>query len=481
MKAKKMKAKKMKYFKNEIKEIKNLHKPNKLKIESDGILKGLNISIIREANEFTFSFMDLKNTYGKERILDKGFKNISLINSKNNFLVRDLFVNNYSPPKCKGNLYTFQTKSFLEKKTAFLKVLIPIHKNLDFFMKVQQCSFITDLGYSTSEGITIDVDEFTFDIGIIKDKLANTSNKFVFIECNKKISFEKFAEVCFSIRICLGYLTGLFFGNEAFYFAYTKKDLEGHVGFKYTKIRPQIRHFYPPVNANPFSYPGIKRKVADKYYKNKLLRPVNFYELGKFCSHVLNNKEFSHCMLLILEASSSTLLLMPSGLALAIEMLADIVIQGKEIKIKPISDKLLSQKIRSELKDIIKKYSDQLAEEGKNILMNKIENINQSTNRSRLELPFYNLDIILSDLDKRVLEFRNALLHGRVPDVLSEGKNRTLNRSNKDLHFSALRLQTLVAKLILKLIGFDNYIINHSKINEVYGGYKVDDDYFIKL
>ena len=137
--------------------------------------------------------------------------------------------------------------------------------------------------------------------------------------------------------------------------------------------------------------------------------------------------------------------------------------------------------MRSECSAIITKHCSTIDPSDLKVLLVRIENINQTTNKARLKAPFEKLKIPLLEEDLKILETRNDFLHGRTPDVTLAGDNRTLERRNKDLYYASMRFYTLLNILILKWIGFDNYVLNYPKLHEKYCKIKLKEAPFRKI
>jgi hypothetical protein len=185
--------------------------------------------------------------------------------------------------------------------------------------------------------------------------------------------------------------------------------------------------------------------------------------------------------MLILESSVATLLFMPGGLAIALETLSDLIIGVDKLKLAPIKNPTLADQVRKECKEVIEKYSEEIGEEGLSVLIGKISQINQQTNKERLKAPFIKLGIDLSGEDLQILKARNDFLHGRICDVKDLGTSRSIDRKNKDMFYASMRFLTLLNMLILKSIGYDNYVLNYPKIYEDYCEVKLKEEFYRKL
>ncbi len=235
-----------------------------------------------------------------------------------------------------------------------------------------------------------------------------------------------------------------------------------------------------PIDSNPYSW--IRKKhIANEIYDKKELRVLSSEEFSRLCVTTLNNDNFLATLLLIIESSKASLIFRPSGYSVALETLSDIIIADKKEKLTPIASKSESKTFRKELINVLHKYSDKESFKDLKTLESRINQINQVTNKERLKLPFKILNITLLEEDLNVISSRNDFLHGRVPDYKYIGENRSIDDKDLDLFYASVRLYTLLNMLILKYIGFDNYVLNFSKINEKSTSYSVKEGYYRKV
>lgn len=231
---------------------------------------------------------------------------------------------------------------------------------------------------------------------------------------------------------------------------------------------------YSPIYGNAFGYIRDK-KIAKETHKK--LRALTLKEFSALCKWAFSSIDFSSILLLIIEASTSSLLVMPSGFSVALEGLTDLIVKEKEEKVAPIKDKKLAGKIRSEFRSIIDSHSKSLDLEGQQILKSKIDNINQLTNRGKLTKPFELLKFKLTTEDIKAIEHRNDFLHGRI----ALGFNDEVKVANQEVYYISLRLYTLLAILILKSVGYDNRIVNYPKIHENVYKKKLSEEHFRQI
>lgn len=172
---------------------------------------------------------------------------------------------------------------------------------------------------------------------------------------------------------------------------------------------------------------------------------------------------------------------MPGGYAIALETLAPLVFKVKKRSLNPVSDNNLWKDIRLEILAVINKFSESHPKHDYDLLSKKVDGLNRTSNRNMLKAPFEFLGIHLLSADVAIIETRNNFLHGTAPDLTNAGENRTTERLNSDLYYSALRLSTLLSMLILKWVGYDNYVLNYPKINEASTGITLDEEPYRKV
>ncbi|WP_118951256.1 hypothetical protein [Taibaiella helva] len=407
-------------------------------------------------------------------------KKVEFIEKKDTFIIDSLFLNSTNlDGDYEGAINAFYSKGFTVKQAYYHRLIIPLEKEIAFHFNLEDCTFNTDLGYVSRTGVKALINSETIYANVIHQ--GSPKRYYLSIESQLKQTFEEFSDKAFAVQKGIGYLCGHLAGGEGYFFVYSKQKMEIPKYYGYHDIRPPIRSIYTPLHTNPYGYLDKKKNLAEKYYKNKTLQPVSFHQFSILCQRLYDSLEFSSAILLMLESCLATLLFMPGGFAIVLENLSDIIMADDKLKLAPIKDKNLSKTIRKECTDVVQKYSASISSEDLKVLLGRIEQINQTTNKERLRAPFKKLGISLLPEDIKVLESRNDFLHGRVPDFTNEGATRSLDRINQDLYYASMRFYTLLNMLILKWIGFDNYVLNHPKIREIQCGIKLKEDYYRKL
>lgn len=400
-------------------------------------------------------------------------------NSERILKIRAAYLRSYSPPSFEGIVPLLHSIGFAESRMSCFKLLIPITKAAFFHYQIESTHFISDTGLMSSNCASAIIDKVKMLACIIKDK--HNGKLFLCIETAERLAFPSFTKKAHALRNALGYLTGYLPGGHAYYFAFSGKQTKRISGFRYTRIRNEIKSGYSPLNSNPYSWIRGNLSEANRYYKDKALRSISIQEFSVLCQRVHDNIEVATVLLLILESSVASLTFMPGGFAIALEMISDIIVEGKKIDLRPVKNRVTIKKIRNELLSTIERYKIEIDEDAAKIFTNKINGLNQITNSARLRAPFEILGIKLDLADYQIINTRNDFLHGKVPDILNVGKERSLDRVNGDLYYASMKLYTLLNMVILKWIGFDNYVLNFPKIQERACGMKIKEKHYRKI
>lgn len=444
--------------------------------ESLDILNGLNknhyVSIRKPGSQFDRAVASLKKQ-------DKGFvlsfedqrayhvdlgdvNDVKIITSEHLLRADKIFINHISDSTISGKLSSFYTDGFDRKAKNFFRLIVPLKKKIDFHF------YISHIGYRTKKHtsascLRIQHTDLSIDLYLYSDKENNS--EYLMVDASEKIDLDQFQDYCFSTLVSYGYITGEMPQDEGYFFTYDKVDLQHPRHIHYSELRPTIKSMYAPLYADAFGYLHSKSDRTSIEEIHRTLRVLNAKEFSKLCQWAHQSLEFSSILLLIIEACSSSLLVMPSGLSVALEGLTDLLVKQNAEKVAPISSKPIAKKVREELLKVLSSNSSKISSEGLAILKRRIENINQLTNQAKLTKPFELFKFALTEEDKSAINHRNDFLHGRLTLAI-EGD---VKNANNEIYYVALRLYTLLAVLILKSVGYDNKIVNYPVVhNDVY-------------
>lgn len=468
----------IKYHSQLLKAIEEIKKPKKGKLVSRSKnLNGLKVKFKKFKFEFQIQFNDDHKLKRRHKIFGNYFKNVRFVSGGSSLILEDFFVGKYSPPGYTSTVRFLSSEGFSEKKEYLFQLVIPLKRELKFHYNIEQKSFKSDLFFISRTSTIANIDNDSYQICCISD---DKKNYFLTIDSKLKQTFKSFSDRSFAVLTSLGYITGYFVGNQGFYFCYNSKVMKNPKQFRVWQFRDSINNPYPPVYSNVYGFLSRSRQ-ASKF--RKLLRPVSIDEFSILCTKVYNSIDFESVLLLILESSVASLLFRPGGYAIALETISDIIMNEKNEKgkIAPIKDRKVSKSFRGDVYEVLDKYSKFISEDDLTVLGKRIDNLNQVPNTSRLKAPFALYKIQLSEDDNKILKSRDSLLHGKIPDITDAGKNRSEEKKNKDLYYTSVRLYTLLNVLILKWIGYDNFVVNYPKLHESYTKIKLKEEPYRKI
>lgn len=441
---------------------------------------GLKAKMKRDVKEMSLSFK--YDVFSKKDKVEIGinYKRVSFSSGDLVLKFDTLFLtDHHSGGMFKGSVSRFYTEGFSLKRKYYYRLIIPLKEKFDYHFQVENIIIKSDIGYSTRSATKATISNTELITYILPSE--NRKNFYLGIECASLQDFEEFSEKAFALKNAIGFVAGYLVGDCGYFFAYSRSDMKDASHFHFSSFRSTIRSSYTPINSNPYSWLSKKGKVAEKYYKGGLLRTLQIKELSTLSQKLHDDGNFASAIILIMESSIASLLFMPGGFAIALETLSDIIIGEDKLKITPIKDKGIGKKLRAGCIEIIKGFRSNIDAEGLKVLIGRIEHINQPTNKARLKAPFEKLKISLTDQDLQILESRNDFLHGRMPDITGSGKDRNDDRKNRDLYYASMRFYTLLSLLILKWIGYDNYVLNYPKIQEGFCQIKVREQPYRKV
>jgi len=387
----------------------------------------------------------------------------------------DTFFLGHARVKSTTEVDFFHTAGFRKTAAYYYRLIVPLEKKMDIHFQLARRIFVNDFGISSSEGTQATISGDILQVCLFQD---DKKKHYLVIESKLKQPFEDFSNKVHAVINGLGFLTGHLAGNAGWYFAYVKNDLQTAAHFYHCPMRDSIHGFYTPVNTNPSAWVH-NRAEAKRLHDLKFLKPVSNEVFSNLCQQLHDSVTFSAAILLMLEASVASLVFMPGGYAIVLESLADYMSPEEKEDLAPMKP-ALSRKVRQRLTAVINEECAGISEANRKILLGKIVHINQVTNKSRLRAPFERMKIPLNEKDDELISTRNDFLHGRIPDLTESGEDRPDTRKNKDLYYASVRFYTLLSRLILAWVGYDNYVLNHAKIQELFTRIVLKEDYYLK-
>ena len=289
-------------------------------------------------------------------------------------------------------------------------------------------------------------------------------NSYFIIENRNAVTLKNFKEDAYAIQKGIGFLVGYMPGGENYIFS--------GENFVYQRLsRESLKSVYHPVTSNPYSILNqeSQREIADSYYGKMKVIPVAV--ISELVTQLRLNMDFSVAMIFLMEVSSlKSIVSMPGVFSVILESLANCIIIKAEKAEKLINDKQLSDTIINDLNLVIDSYINQISQGAAIKIRRRLNEINKPinhkrlTNAEKLRAPFDQLQIILTKEDEKAIDYRNVLLHGKI--LMTSEVQRTSEEIDDHMMYISAKLYTLLSKLILKMSGYEGYVINHSKFYE---------------
>lgn len=442
--------------------IEELSKDHDVNYEEKAILKK------KTSKGFFLEFEPNRGSYNFDDI-----NNISFNIDNETINIEKLRIIYRTPSLIRADIDTFSSIEFDNTSPFFYRLIIPLEKDVNFHFHIEQAIYET-VNYHSRECLQVNfADDTNFHLYLYKNKKGEQSINYLIIDTVKELPYEIFADYCYSLLVSLGYVTGSFPQNEGYFFSYKTIEMNIPIQFLYSEFRDSIYSFYSPIYSNAHGY--IRdHKIAEDEQKG--LRVITSSEFSELCRKVHSNNDFLAILLLILESSTSSLLVMPSGFSIALEGLTELYEKKHEEKVAPIKNKSQARDLREDLIKTLDGHRNIIGEEAISIISKRIDNINQPTNQDKLMRPFELLNFKLTEDDKKAISCRNDFLHGRITLHANDGSEGGL----KTYHI-ALRLYTLLSVLILKPIGYDSKILNYPKIHESVCSNKIEEPYYRQI
>jgi hypothetical protein len=391
----------------------------------------------------------------------RDFNRITVNTKPKPTILEEIFISSQRTLLLSGSIDRVYSKGYQKNRPYYYRLIIPLEKSLDFHYMLEESMYTTDLGWRSRTGSQVKFTAEDLTVCVYK----HDDYHFISIDSTKRQTYESFSEKTFAIQCGLAFLTGYFPGNGGFFFAYATAKMKNHHHFYYTTTRQSIRTTYYPIYTNPLGLIHRAPKLARKYYDRKILRPLSIDEFSILCSRLHDSIKFRSLILLVIQSMGASMEQMPGGISIALEMLSNIIPADASSNPAPITNLALKDKVFEELQKVIEDNKTALGNDSHKILIKRLPNLNQPPNMDKLRAPFDAMGIELSEQDLIAIDSRNKFLHGQIPDILKLGKTRSNIRKTRDAYYCGVRLYTLINMLILKWVGYDNYVVNHPVIH----------------
>lgn len=316
---------------------------------------------------------------------------VNVLGHNNNLKIKEKFFSRFS----KGNLDKAYTKNFGFENKGYYRCYFHLVSRKILYDYFNVFSFLK-----------VEINKLNF---VISDE-----DDFLLIESLDKLEYALFSDICYSLMIAIGFISGDFIQDSSWTFHYKDHEKNDAVGFLYKNLRPRRKSIYQAVLNNPYGYDKLLGlEMSEQLYKDETQKYCDVKSLANLVEIINQYGQIQYALVLFLEA----------------------IANGNSLLIKNNSLFVVLEVLRKFLHD---KYINKLP-----------KNYNSLPNTKKSEIVFSCLTD-LSENEIETLGYRNYFFHGDIKDI--EGKRMI------DIFHSQL---TIIYKLVFSYIEYTGYIIDH--------------------
>ncbi|WP_315047361.1 hypothetical protein [Capnocytophaga sputigena] len=455
-----------------IKSLLRFNRMRKISVQGISFMKNRKVKISKLGNKFILCFNIRSEEHNDvESAKETNFPKFSFLHNKTTYIITEEMsrISKFKDNISKGDysleveINSIYNNKINTDKEYYFRYFIPTERKV-CFNDYDSYNFQNQGKYTNGELIKIN---------ILQDEIhlynfEYSKKNYLIIESSKKCSLKYIEDIAYASLLTLGFLSGKLYLNEAYIIASNKNSFNNPIGVYYKSLRESISGQYSVFTTNAYSVLiPIAKKMSVKDAENRMLKIINngwkssidCIEEVVFSNIVktfYENESIARAALTTLTASKLGLEIQPAVYCISFEAICSSIIKIKSLNPPNIIEKVKWEDIKKKLLNITT-MSNILDKEEKKYLKNKINNLNQPPNTDKLSLPFKAVGYNLSKEEIEVIKDRNKFLHGHLNINVNE------TEINK-LFYTSLMLHRLCCVLILKLCGFQGYIINNKAL-----------------
>ena len=416
---------------------------------------------------FDYKYMqDFKKFGINEKITFDNDGRISCINANS---TTKTSVTLSSPKVISISVDNFQQLNDEDYNGKILRLIVPTELEAEF--GVFSCKSIHISGCTTFCGL-LEIVVNNKNYHLFKHKNDDTDESYLIIDSLENNDFEEFKTNTSAILLAFGFITGNLFQDDYYYQIIKEDNVIIAEATAYYKKEPSIiTHvsLFNPMDFRDYLKHFGQEKALDKM--SLQLKPEVF---SRMCDLIIKNVTLARSIKLILVGNQTKLLLLKAGIySIALETITGFISKENKEKLKPITDKKLSDLMIDKFNKILSEYEGFISDYGNEILKAKIDNINSPTNSKKLSKPFEILNLKLTKSELLVLNHRNKFLHGTSPF-----KETDLENKENDIAYISKKLLTLCNSLILKYCGYSGHLTDYGGFHQLNWEDKVTEHLF---
>lgn len=453
------------------------HKELKIRKETELIFTGRNITLYTEDKHVLPS-----------NISFPGFENPNFGNRR----LKKLVV---------SNILSLSTakKSFYKAERLY-RVLLPLTKKVRLLGNFTGWSFNIDGKQHFETLMKLEISSLHFHFYTIK----KGEQCYFVIDSKQKQGYNDFMRFVNSILLSYGFLKGEYHGEQEYVLSYRNNKFKDPKSLKTIILGGGLYDGFLIHTTNPYNIQKFRDQNREKRDKNGNLISSNDHlkkymvefpteNFSKLCELIESKGGIQRSVILFVSNHSTTLEIKIPILFVALENITK-ALTGRDVEIpKLIDDKKIEKEIKKKIKQFVKNInkikrdnlpSNLTKEEKKEYeatfarILNKFHNYNKGTNNKKLIEPFSMFNYKLTKEEENlILRDRNKFLHG---DDFSD-VNLDYEFEFRELFHISMKLQKLIAVLLLKAVGYSGYILNNAKIYEYISEKNINEKEMIKI
>lgn len=375
-----------------------------------------------------------------------------------------------SPDVVSVTVSQFKTKGLDEEQHYYLRYITPISKttwnNIDRGLR----GYVYNMGNKQIR--TLYPLHLTCSDLQVHHYEADDDHCFLIIDSLSLVSLEYMEKAAFNVLLSLGLLYGEMPLDESYIFVFESKDFTSIQALVYKSLVNTLKNDYSIYTSNVYSVlvPLAIRKdpvngeprICNIIHGRKWI--IDEFPLDVFCKLVqnfLDSDALSWGGFYLINACHFTMEMQPSAYSTALETIASEVLSNKLPKgMLNVIDSKNWPNVHADFDKVVDKYS----QSGQIIVDNiakvkaKINSISGPTNFDKLSKPFDIYGYRLTQEDEAIIHQRNGILHGAVKVSM------TIDQAFQQLQNVSLGLHRLCCTLLLKMAGYQGYVINNQRL-----------------
>lgn len=328
---------------------------------------------------------------------------------------------------------------------------------------------------------------------------------YLIIDCLAEQSLVNFQTSANAILLAYAFLKGNYHRENVHILTYKSAGFKEPDSIMFIAFGGGNYDHFPVHSSRPHGLLGMRRKMKTKRNKSGKITGIDDSQLKKYmiefpeeglskmCELICNKGGILRAVILFISNGQTTLEMQIPILFVALENITKALIEEEKGVFNIINDTEIVDQINVAIKGAIKEISkiekdhksskisgEELKEYKASFerVRGKLRNFNIGTNNKKLAKPFADVGYKLSEEESELIfVHRNKFLHGE--DFMTMDESYELEF--KALFHMSMRIQKLIAVLLLKASGYSGYILNNAKIYEHISERKLNEEIFVAI